>query len=81
MPLRKKQQASEAQRPRRIETTRYNPDYRTGLSSQQVQEHWLHGWTNRAVEPPSKTTGEIILQCLQSCCVWWALSVILRSFP
>ena len=60
MPLRKKQQASEAQRPRRIETTRYNPDYRTGLSSQQVQEHWLHGWTNRAVEPPSKTTGEII---------------------
>ena len=24
------------------------------------QEHRLHGWTNKAVEPPSKTTKEIV---------------------
>lgn len=45
---------------RRIPTTRYEPDYRKGLTSQQVQEHRLHGWVNRSVEPPSKTTKEII---------------------
>ena len=50
----------EERRDRRIETTRYRPDYHQGLTSQQVQEHRLHGWTNRAVEPPSKTTKEII---------------------
>ena len=60
MPLRKKQNSSEAQRPRRIETTRYKPDYRTGLTGAQVQEHWLHGRTNRAVEPPSKSVNDII---------------------
>ncbi|MCQ4795651.1 cation-translocating P-type ATPase, partial [Anaerofustis stercorihominis] len=26
----------------------------------QVQEHRLHGWTNNAVAPPSKTTKEIV---------------------
>ena len=50
----------EQRRNRRIPTTRYNPDYRTGLTSRQVQEHRLHGWVNRSVEPPSKTTKEII---------------------
>ena len=45
---------------RRIPTTRYNPDYKKGLTSQQVQEHRLHGWTNRSVDPPSKTTKEIV---------------------
>lgn len=60
MPSRKKVKVTETQRPRRIETTRYRPDYRKGLTSQQVQEHWLAGWTNRAVDPPSKTTGQII---------------------
>ena len=64
MPLRKKQNSSEVQRPRRIETTRYKPDYRTGLTGAQVQEHWLHGWTNRAVEPPSKSVNDIIRENL-----------------
>lgn len=45
---------------KRIPTTRYNPDYKVGLTAQQVQEHRLHGWVNRAVDPPSKTTKEVI---------------------
>lgn len=48
------------QKDRRLPTTRYNPDYKKGLTGQQAQEHRLHGWTNRSVEPPSKTTKEII---------------------
>lgn len=44
----------------RIPTTRYNPDYKMGLTAAQVQEHRMHGWTNEPVEPPSKTTKEII---------------------
>mgnify|MGYP000169993871 CR=1 FL=1 len=36
------------------------PNNKKGLTSQQVQEHRLHGWTNKAVEPPSKTTKEIV---------------------
>ena len=50
----------EERKDRRIPTTRYDPDYRKGLTSHQVQEHRLHGWVNRSVEPPSKTTKEII---------------------
>ena len=60
MPKRKIQQETEEKRDRRIPTTRYRPDYHKGLTEQQVQEHRLHGWTNRAVEPPSKTTKDII---------------------
>ena len=45
---------------KRIPTTRYNPDYKVGLTARQVQEHRLHGWVNRAVDPPSKTTKEIV---------------------
>ena len=45
---------------KRIPTTRYTPNPEQGLTSQQVQEHRLHGWTNRAVDPPSKTTRDII---------------------
>lgn len=60
MPKRRRQHTVEEKRDRRIETTRYRPDYRKGLTSQQVQEHRLHGWTNKSVEPPSKTTKEII---------------------
>lgn len=59
MPRRKSAQTEE-KRDRRIPTTRYNPEYKKGLTSQQVQEHRLHGWLNRSVEPPSKTTKEII---------------------
>ena len=59
MARRKKLQVEE-KKERRIPTTRYNPEYKKGLTSQQVQEHRLHGWTNKAVEPPSKTTKEIV---------------------
>lgn len=57
---RKKEVQTAEKRDRRIPTTRYEPDYRKGLTGQQVQEHRLHGWNNRSVEPPSKTTKEII---------------------
>ena len=59
MPRRKPAQTEE-KKDKRIPTTRYNPEYKKGLTSQQVQEHRLHGWINRSVEPPSKTTKEII---------------------
>lgn len=45
---------------KRIPTTRYRPDHQTGLTAQQVQEHRMYGWTNQPVDPPSKTTKEII---------------------
>ena len=45
---------------RKIPTTRYNPDYRQGLNAQQVEEHKKDGWDNRPVDPPSKTTKEIV---------------------
>lgn len=59
MARRKKLQVEE-KKERRLPATRYNPEYKKGLTSQQVQEHRLHGWTNKAVEPPSKTTKEIV---------------------
>lgn len=59
MARRKKLQVEE-KKERRLPTTRYNPEYKKGLTSQQVQEHRLHGWTNKAVEPPSKTMKEIV---------------------
>ena len=59
MARRKKLQVEE-KKERRLPTTKYNPEYKKGLTSQQVQEHRLHGWTNKAVEPPSKTTKEIV---------------------
>ena len=57
---RKQKIKAEEKADRRIPTTRYCPEYREGLTGAQVQEHRLHGWTNRAVDPPSKTTKEII---------------------
>ena len=60
MPGRKLQKSTEETRDRRLPTTRYNPDYRSGLTTQQVQEHRLHEWTNRSVDPPSKTVQEIV---------------------
>lgn len=44
----------------RIPTPRYRPEYRQGLTSQQVQQYSLHGWINTAIDPPGKTTKEII---------------------
>lgn len=45
---------------KRLPITRYTPDYHWGLTSAQAQEHASRGWTNEAVEPPSKSIPEII---------------------
>ena len=55
-----RQNVIDQKRSRRIKTTRYNPDPEEGLSTQQVQEHRMHGWRNESVEPPAKTNKEII---------------------
>ncbi len=39
---------------------RYHPDYRQGLNAGQVYAHKEGGWINVAVDPPAKTTREII---------------------
>lgn len=41
-------------------TDRYEPDYKIGLTKEQVEKHEEDGWVNVAVNPPSKTTQEII---------------------
>ena len=41
-------------------TVRYTVDTKIGLSSEQVKEYVQNGWTNKAVEPPTKTIPEII---------------------
>ena len=40
--------------------TRYQPDYRDGLTSAQAAEHMAAGWSNIPVDPPAQTTKEII---------------------
>ena len=45
---------------KRRPTTRYQADVNTGLTAAQVEEYRQNGWDNRSVEPPSKTTAEII---------------------
>lgn len=44
----------------RTPTTRYQPDYKDGLSGSQVEEHKKGGWANVSVDPPAQTTKEII---------------------
>lgn len=44
----------------RLPTTRHMADPAVGLNAAQVEEYVQNGWTNRAVEPPSKTVSEII---------------------
>lgn len=46
--------------PVRRPTTRYRADIHKGLTTAQVKEYWENGWDNCSVEPPSKTTKEII---------------------
>lgn len=45
---------------KRRPTTRYKVDIEAGLNREQVQEYVKNGWTNRPVDPPSKTVQEII---------------------
>ncbi len=44
----------------RTPVKRYTPDYKEGLSDWQVKEHEEGGWVNVTVDPPAKTTKEII---------------------
>lgn len=39
---------------------RYTPDYRKGLTGEQVQERIKNGCTNAPVKPPMKSSGDII---------------------
>ena len=57
MARRKKLQVEE-KKERRLPTTRYNPEYKKGLTSQQVQEHRLHGWTNNCLLYTSDAADE-----------------------
>lgn len=41
-------------------TVRYQIDTKNGLSSAQVYEYIQNGWTNKTVEPPTKSVQEII---------------------
>jgi cation-transporting ATPase E len=44
----------------RKKMNRYHPDVHTGLTQTQVHEYRRNGWDNYSVEPPSKTTREIV---------------------
>ncbi len=46
--------------PRRRAVPEVQPDYRQGLTQEQVTERLKRGWDNRAVEAPVRTTGQII---------------------
>ncbi len=41
-------------------TTRYKAAYDEGLTTKQVREHETDGWSNVTVDPPAKTTREIV---------------------
>jgi len=42
------------------EIERFMPNYKKGLSAEQVQERKVSGWANTPVDSPAKTTNEII---------------------
>ena len=44
----------------RGEIVRVKPDYRAGLTEEQVRTRVENGWTNEEVAPPELTTKEII---------------------
>lgn len=58
--LGQKKKPEEEQTEMRAPAVRFRPDYQTGLTEQQVQEHRLQGWTNQQIDSSSKTTEEII---------------------
>lgn len=47
-------------RSERLPVTRYQPAYKEGLTSEQAEDRREAGWTNESVDPPAKTTREII---------------------
>ena len=46
----------------RTPANRYFPDYWEGLNTRQVKEHETGGWSNVNVDPPAKTTKEIVCE-------------------
>ena len=46
----------------RTPVNRYFPDYWEGLNTRQVKEHETGGWSNVNVDPPAKTTKEIVCE-------------------
>ena len=58
-----KKKTKQPEQPEHIDchpTVRYTVDKKNGLSSAQVHEYVQNGWTNKAVEPPTKTIPKII---------------------
>lgn len=60
MHMKKKDTIETGKRIERREVRRFRADVKTGLSREQVQEYKEAGWTNAAVDSPSKTVSEII---------------------
>lgn len=60
MPHGKKKQAAGAADAARRDMTRYSTEAAAGLTQEQAEEYRKNGWDNRAVDPPSKSKGEII---------------------
>lgn len=58
--MKKKDNSTTDKRIERKPIRRSQPDVRTGLTKNQVQEYTEAGWTNAAVDSPSKTVSEII---------------------
>ena len=52
------------QKSEKIQITRFKPDVKVGLSSEQVNEYVKNGLTNIAIAPPSKNLKEIIFSNL-----------------
>lgn len=63
-------------------TVRYTVGTKIGLSSEQVNEYVQNGWTNKAVEPPTKTIPKIIKNNLLTYfnLVFAVLAVLLRMY-
>ena len=57
---RKRQEEDTEYEPERLPIRRCIPDYHMGLYEEEILEREEGGWTNLPVDPPSKTTKEII---------------------
>ncbi|MEE0956246.1 MAG: HAD-IC family P-type ATPase [Eubacterium sp.] len=57
---RNKKKAVPLLHPQRKKMQRFNPDIQTGLTAEQARACKANGWENYSMEPPSKTTGEIV---------------------
>ena len=58
--LRRRREEEEEYEPERLPIRRCMPDYHMGLYEEEIIEREEAGWTNDPVDPPSKTTRDII---------------------